>query len=50
MTAASALLFDAFHRIGNGDGTADTIQPAVIAKLIAFKLVQLGATGLPQLT
>jgi hypothetical protein len=43
-------LWDAIDRIYNEDGTADRIAPAVIAKLIEFKMVELGATGLPQLT
>jgi hypothetical protein len=50
MPATSEQLWDAIYRIGTEDGTADKIQPAVIAKLIEFKMVELSATGLPQLT
>ena len=50
MPATSEQLWDAIDRIYNEDGTAATIAPAVIAKLIEFKMVELGATGLPQLT
>jgi hypothetical protein len=41
---------DAIYRTGSEDGTADKIQPAVIAKLIEFKMLELNATGLPQLS
>ena len=50
MPATSEQLWDAIERIYNEDGTADKIQPAVIAKLIEFKMLELSATGLPQLT
>ena len=50
MPATSEQLWDAIDRIYNEDGTADKIQPAVIAKLIEFKMVELSAAGLPQLT
>ena len=50
MPATSEQLWDAIYRIGTEDGTADNIQPAVIAKLIEFKMVELNFTGLPQLT
>ena len=50
MPATSEQLWDAIDRIYNEDGTADKIPPAVIAKLIEFKMVELSATGLPQLT
>ena len=50
MPATSEQLWDAIYRIGTEDGTADKIQPAVIAKLIEFKMVELSATGLPHLT
>jgi hypothetical protein len=43
-------LWDAISRIGSEDATAAMIAPAVVAKLIQFKLVELKATGLPQLT
>ena len=46
----SEQLWDAIDRIYNDDGSADRIAPGVIAKLIEFKMVELGATGLPQLT
>jgi hypothetical protein len=46
----SEKLCDALYRFGSEDGTADKIPPAVIAKLIEFKMVELSATGLPQLT
>ena len=38
------------HAIGSEDGTAATLSPAVVAKLIELKIVELGPTGLPQLT
>ena len=50
MPATSEQFWDAIERIYNEDGTADKIQPAVIAKLIEFKMLELSATGLPQLT
>ena len=50
MPPTSEQLWDAIDRIYNEDGTADKVLPAVIAKLIEFKMVELGATGLPQLT
>jgi hypothetical protein len=50
MPATSEQLWDAIDRINNEDGTADKILPAVVAKLIEFKMVELGATGLLQLT
>jgi hypothetical protein len=50
MPATSEQLWDAIDRICNEDGTADKILPAVIAKLIEFKMVELSASGLPQLT
>jgi hypothetical protein len=42
-------LWDAIGRIGSDDPT-DKIAPEVVAKLIQFKLVELKATGLSQLT
>ena len=50
MPATSEQLWDAITRIYNEDGTADRIAPAVIARLIEFKMVELNAAGLPQLT
>lgn len=50
MPATSEQRWDAINRICNEDGTADKFQPSVIAKLIEFKMAQLGANGLPQLT
>ena len=50
MPATAEQLWDAIERLAYKDGTADKIIPAVIAKLIEFKMVELGATGLPQLT
>ena len=50
MPATSEQLWDAIERSTHEDGTADKILPAVIAKLIEFKMVELSATGLPQLT
>jgi hypothetical protein len=50
MTTKSEQLWDAIYRIGSEDGTADKMPPGVIAKLIEFNMVELGATGLPQLT
>jgi hypothetical protein len=50
MSATSEQLWDAVDRIYNEDGTADKIPPAVIAKLIEFKMIELCATGLPQLS
>jgi hypothetical protein len=43
-------LWGGLHAIGSEDGTADTLLPAVVAKLIELKIVELGPTGLPQLT
>jgi hypothetical protein len=40
MPATSEQLWDAIYRIGTEDGTADKIQPTVIAKLIGFKMVE----------
>jgi hypothetical protein len=50
MPATSEQLWDAIERIYNEDGTADKVPPAVIAKLIEFKMVTLDKAGLPQLT
>ena len=50
MAAALNQLRHALYRIGAGDGTADRAHPAVVAKLIEFKLVELDATGRPRLT
>ena len=50
MPATSDQLWDAIYSIYNEDGTADKILPDVIATLIEFKMVELSATGLPQLT
>ena len=50
MLATSVQLWDAIYHLGAGDLTADNIQPAVVAKLIEFKMVELNAVGLPQLT
>jgi hypothetical protein len=50
MPPTSEQLWDAIERIYNEDGTADRIFPSVVAKLIEFKMVELSATGLPQLT
>ena len=49
MPATAEQLWDAIDRIYNEDGGADKIPPAVIAKLIEFKMVELSVTGLPQL-
>jgi hypothetical protein len=38
--ATSEQLWDAIYRIGSEDGTADKIQPAVIAKLIELKMAK----------
>ena len=46
----SEQLSDAIYYLGAEDLIADKIPPAVIAKLIEFKMVELSATGLPQLT
>ena len=40
MPATSEQLWDALDRIYNEDGTADRIAPAVIAKLIEFKMAR----------
>ena len=48
--ATSERLWDALFRIGSEDRTADKIQPAVIAKLMEFRMATLSATGLPLLT
>ena len=50
MAADAEQLWDAISRIGSEDATAATIAPDAVAKLIQFKLVELKATGLPQLT
>ncbi len=51
MLPTSDQLWDAIVRIYNEDGTADKmILPAVIAKLIEFKMAELNSIGLPQLT
>jgi hypothetical protein len=50
MPATSVQLWDAIYRLGAGDLPADDIPPAVIAKLIEFKMVELNAVGLPRLT
>ena len=50
MPASSEQLWDAIDRIYNEDGSAGKIPPAVIAKLIEFKIVELNSIGLPQLT
>lgn len=49
-TPTSQQLWEAIYAIYDEDGTAEKIQPGVIAKLIEFGMVELGATGLPQLT
>jgi hypothetical protein len=46
----SEQLWDAIDFIYNEDGTAGKILPAVIAKLIEFKMVTLDKAGLPQLS
>ena len=48
--ATSEQLWDAIERLAHEDGTADKILPAVIAKLVEFKMMELSAVGLPQLT
>ena len=50
MSATADQLWDAIERIYNEDGTADKMPPATVAQLIEFKMVELSATGLPQLT
>jgi hypothetical protein len=50
MPITSETLWDAVGRIGKSDPTADKIDPAVIAKLIQLRIIQLNATGLPELT
>jgi hypothetical protein len=50
MSTNSEQLWDAIYRIGSEDGTADKIVPGVIAKLIEFKMVELNAVEMPQLT
>jgi hypothetical protein len=50
MPVTADQLWDAIYSIYNEDGTADKILPGVIAKLIEFKMVELSANGLPQLT
>jgi hypothetical protein len=49
MSVTSVQLWDAIYRLGADDLTAD-IPPTVIAKLIEFKMVEVNAVGLPQLT
>ena len=50
MPPTSELLWDAIGRIYNEDGRADKILPAVIAKLIEFKMVTLDNARLPRLS
>jgi len=49
MPATSQQLWDAIYRLRTDDDTA-MIAPDVIDKLIEFKMVELGAAGLPHLT
>jgi hypothetical protein len=46
----SVQLWDAIYRLGADDLLAEDIGFEVIAKLIEFKMVQLNAVDLPQLT
>jgi hypothetical protein len=50
MMITAGQLWDAIEWLYDEDGSADRIQPAVIAKLIDFNLVELGAARLPHLT
>jgi len=50
MLPTAEQLWNAIERIAHEDGAADKILPAVIAKLIEFKMVELSTTDLPQLT
>jgi hypothetical protein len=50
MPATTEQLWDAIYRLGADDLDSDSIPPEVIAKLIEFKMAELSATGLPQLT
>jgi hypothetical protein len=49
MTVTSVQIWDAIYHLGSDDLTSDNIPPAVIAKLIEFKMVEVNALGLPQL-
>ena len=46
----SEFVWGALHAIGSEDGTADTIPPEVMGKLIEHKIATVNATGLPELT
>jgi hypothetical protein len=48
--ATSEQLWDAIDHLGAEDLTAGNILSAVIAKLVEFKMAELNATALPQLT
>jgi hypothetical protein len=50
MQPTSVQLWDAIYHLGADDLAADNIPPAVIDKLIEFKMVEMSATSLPQLT
>ena len=43
-------LFEPLCRVYDQSGLADKTPPAMFAKLIKFKLVELNVTGVPQLT
>ena len=50
MTVTSEQLWDAIYHLGSDDLTSDNIPPAVIAKLVEFKMATLVTAGPPQLT
>ena len=50
MPATADQLWDAIYRLGTTDDPVTDLSPEVIAKLIGFKMAELSATSLPQLT
>jgi hypothetical protein len=50
MPVTSVQIWDAIYRLGANDLAADDIPPAVVAKLVEFRMVELSDTDLPQLT
>ena len=50
MAATSTQIWDAIYHIGAEDLAADNIPPAVITKLVEFKMATVDTTGFPQLT
>jgi hypothetical protein len=50
MPATSEQLWDAIYRLGTADDPITDLSSEAVAKLVEFKIVQLSASGLPQLT